>query len=171
MQDIIEVILPLLKLENIWIKHRYWQFYRAHLLCKGAINKFEELPQLDMNAPIPNLTVEFLLKDPMFHDWLVGFMEAECSFSISKNRAFWAITQKDNRLVLEAIKIYLGINSNIKIDRGVEILSIESVEEVQKIINFFNNPNKAKLIGYKKDQFNNWCKVLKNISRYKNIII
>jgi hypothetical protein len=77
----------------------------------------------------------------MFHDWLVDFCEAECSFTTNVNtgKAEFSITQTGNRLQMEAIPIYLG--GNIKVDkrgkRPNAVVYLGSVEGIQTVIDLF----------------------------------
>jgi hypothetical protein len=64
------------------------------------------MPDLDINSPVPNLTVDQILSNPDFHDYLVGFMEAELGLHNGDNRASWAITQSNAPELMEAIRIY-----------------------------------------------------------------
>ena len=46
---------------------------------------------------------------------------------------------------------------------------MSSVNDIQKVINFFSFENNYPLTGYKKDQSLNWLENLKNSDRYKNL--
>jgi hypothetical protein len=41
----------------------------------------------------------------------------------------------------------------------------------QNVINFLTTPGKARLIGYKRTQFIEWCKELKATKRFKKLDI
>nr|NP_150329.1 orf252 [Rhizophydium sp. 136]AAK84259.1 orf252 [Rhizophydium sp. 136] len=173
-KEIKNKILPIIDKDNLFTKHIYWQFKQAHILIENNIKLFDEKPLLDMDADIPNLTKERILQNPNFHNWLIGFFEAELAFYVSGNRAGWSVTQTNNPLVLEAIKEYMNVNAKILIDHrnGTnQRLSSESIKDVQKKINIISSSNKAKLLGYKKLQYNKWCFNLSNIPKYKNLNI
>jgi hypothetical protein len=121
-------------------------------------------------APIPNLKCK--ISNIHFHNWLVGFMEAELAFTLGNNRAGWSLCQSNALILMEAIKVYLGVTTSIypdSRDDTIFILRVESVAGVQRLIDFLNTPNSATLLGYKKLQYQNWCNELSKMPRYRNI--
>ena len=171
-KSISEIIQPLIKEVPLLTMHRHWQFIRADLINKNNILKFENIPKIDVNVPIPGLTVETILNGENFHNWLVGFIEAELAFTLGNNRAGWSLTQSNAPIFMEAIKKYLGVTTSIYPDLRDNtnlIIREESVTGVQRMIDFLNTPNCAILLGYKKLQYNNWCNELSKMPRYKNV--
>lgn len=176
-KQIIATIFPLINANNLLTKHRYWQFMRANDQQNKNIIKFKDIPYLDKNKDIPNQTVESILLDPMFHDWLVGFIEAEGSFSYGETPSF-RITQTNNYLVKQAInhilnldtKVYIGSRDTTE-SMTHHICSTSSVRGFQNVIDFLTTPGKARLIGFKRTQFIEWCHKLKVTNRFHTLDI
>lgn len=87
-----------------------------------------------------------------FHDWLIGFIEAEGSFFNFNNRVGFSISQTEtiNPLtlrpeLLHAIQLYLGFNYALTLDKdGSYHFSTESVAGIQRMIDVVTAPNHAK---------------------------
>jgi hypothetical protein len=102
---------------------------------------------MNFQACIPNLTIESILNHPNFHNWLIGFLEAELAFTIGENRAGWSLTQSYSPILMEAIKIYLKSSTQIYPDKRSSqnlILRDESVFGVQTMIDILNTPNRMR---------------------------
>uniref|UniRef100_UPI0010FC0253 LAGLIDADG endonuclease n=1 Tax=Spizellomyces sp. 'palustris' TaxID=117820 RepID=UPI0010FC0253 len=64
-EDIVEVIMPLIEPYTLYTRSRYWQFERARLLLEGAISKYAEMPIINIKAPVPYISVEKILSNPI----------------------------------------------------------------------------------------------------------
>ena len=121
-------------------------------------------------------TVESITNTSYFPAWLIGFIEAESSFSIYKPTndnsfiASFEISQTNNDIIILAIKKYLKLSQNITKDKTnnfkIKVSNIRSIENVIK----FMEKAPIKLLGYKKLQYNIWLKKLRKIPRYYNKI-
>jgi hypothetical protein len=121
--------------------------------------------------------IEEILALPYFDNWLVGFIEAEGSFSISiedngkRIRPYFYIDQKFDYHLMEAIRQRLSFNSKILLRREhMFCLSGKSKREIENVVSFLKTA-KVKLQGYKKIQFLLWLKELRKLDAYQHISI
>jgi len=127
----------------------------------------------------PNIfinTVESIINGPYFSAWLIGYIEAESSFSIYKpinDNSFIAsfeISQTNNNINIFAIKKYLKLSQNVRKDKTNNFrIKVSSVRSIENIIKFMKKAP-IKLLGYKKLQYLLWLKKLRVIPRYYNKI-
>lgn len=125
---------------------------------------------------IPVNTVNSILNTPYFSSWLVGFIEAESTFSIYKPKkslsqvASFEITQTNDKIIILAIKEYLNFTQNVTVDKTNNFkIKVSSIKSIDNIIKFLNKAP-VKLLGYKKSQYITWIEKLKSISRYSKKI-
>jgi hypothetical protein len=106
---------------------------------------------------------------PYFRNWLVGFIEAESSFSVrlAGNHSF-SISQVCGFNIMEAIKLYFSFPNMVRSislppplkapsKRGsgktLALLEVYSTESLSKLCTFLDNPNVQSLVGHKLDQY------------------
>ena len=100
--------------------------------------------------------------------WLIGFIEAEGSFFISKNKLkyihYFSICQQKDKQLLEGIKIILKINANIYYSKRDKCyyLKTKNKESIKYIINFVD----GYLKGVKSLEFKLWKRAFNN--KYNN---
>jgi hypothetical protein len=105
----------------------------------------------------------------------VGFTIAEGSFFLKTNGSyFYQIKQKglNNSEILKAICLTITGREAypMKADKADAYqLSLSSINDIQKVINFFSDPNNHSLLGYKLKQYEEWLQNLKGSKRYGNI--
>jgi hypothetical protein len=96
---------------------------------------------------------------PYFAEWLSGFIEAEGCFSIrnSNNHSF-SIGQNDDRYLLESIRNYFKIQSNVR--NSYKSFWVIETYRKSTFINLIEHFNKYPLLGEK----------LNSYSKFRNII-
>jgi len=94
-----------------------------------------------------------------FKEWLSGFIEAEGSFSIRKsNNHSFSIGQNDDRYLIEAIKNYFQIQSQVR-NSSTNFWSLETYRH-STLINLIKHLNEYPLLGEKSNSY----------LKFKNII-
>jgi len=178
-KDLINVILPLMKLYNLEFLtyKRAEQFALVTFILENNIIHWDSVPK-DSNLMakfIPKLVNDLINLD-FFSLWLVGFTMAEGSFGIKANgSAFYQIKQKgiNNYTIIKALCLLITGRESfpIKADSAdCYQLTLLSKNDIQKVVGFFSSPCNL-LLGYKLKQYNLWLIALKFSNRYKNIKI
>lgn len=175
-KDLKRIILPIFDKYSM-LTNKQYDYLRFR---DNIMNEVYLYDQLDLNIKIPSKSrnsVEDILSKEYFTSWLIGFIEAEGSFSIykpsdSKEKiAAFEISQTNGCEVIEAIRQYFFISANVYIDKtGNSRIKTVSIRGIENII-FLINSNRVKLLGYKRLQFILFLKELKTIDRYKKINI
>jgi hypothetical protein len=108
---------------------------------------------------------------PLTKDWLIGFAEAEGSFYITKKdkdryvHAF-GITQKKDRIVLEAIVKELNITTNIRDNlKGFSGFDVLDSVSLQKVKRYFTK----RLKGIKSLDFKIWAKSFRDKGKHDKL--
>jgi hypothetical protein len=122
-------------------------------------------------------SIDSIINTYYFPVWLVGFIEAECCFSIYKLNpnneylvASFDLAQKDGELIISAIHKYFSFSTAIYLDKNnCYKLKVTGVRSIENIIKFLNN-NDIKLLGNKRLQYLNWIEQLCTIPRYSEKI-
>jgi hypothetical protein len=117
-----------------------------------------------------------------FDNWIVGFTEAEGSFYFVKDpiehynlRAEFRLSQarsEDNFILLDLIRNRLKLKRDVCLTSNSKhhyYIVATSIDTIQNIIQFFNNPKLVKLKGLKYLKYKLWLKGIKSIIRYKNL--
>ena len=119
------------------------------------------------NASLPLTNVESI-NNVMAKSWLIGFIEAEGSFYLTKKDSIrivhgFGLTQKLDKIVLESIRIMLHINSNVRYKELYNhyILDTTNSRNVENIIEYFKNTMK----GVKSLEYRIWSR---SYSKHKN---
>nr|BCB25094.1 hypothetical protein [Zygosaccharomyces siamensis] len=123
------------------------------------------------------------IENIMTKSWLIGFIEAEGSFFITKKTAnrfihSFCITQKLDYIVLYSIKLLLNINNNIQNSHHIYMkgevacrfnfykLETTNSKNIEYIMNYFRYSNyTSKFLGMKSFEFNIW---MRSYYKYKN---
>lgn len=123
--------------------------------------------------------VSEILSVKYFESWLIGFIEAEGCFSVYNSSsikenviASFSISQIDSLEIIEAIRIFLKLKSNIHINsisNSVEIKT-ESKRGIENVVKYLGQ-NRVKLLGHKRLQFLLLLKTIRGTKRYSNIKI
>lgn len=110
------------------------------------------------NLPLTNVSS---INNVMSNSWLVGFIEAEGSFYLSKKTSTrmvhaFGLTQKLDKVVLEAIAIKLHIKTQVryKVYHNYYILDTTNSRAIENIISFFKNTMK----GVKSLEYRIWAR-------------
>jgi hypothetical protein len=168
---LISVILPIFD-KYSFFSNKQFDYLRFREALLNGKKYYEEL---DTNYIRPSLSlnsVDFIIDASYFPAWLVGFIEAEGSFSVYKPTldnsmvAGFEISQTDGENLILAIRKYLSLSPNVYRDQTNSFrIKVSSVRSVENIIKFMKNAP-VKLIGYKKLQYLLWLKELRQITRY-----
>lgn len=158
------------KLVPIFIKYplltrKFYQFEYWKTILEKRINK-EKLDKNKLKNPYKltennEKTIEQIVSLPYFKIWLVGFIQGDGSFYNRKdgNRIIpeFNIAQKYDKIILEAIRLQLGIKSKILVRKcgTIYVLQTKSKKSIKTIYGFFHN-SEIQLMSYHLERFNNW---------------
>jgi hypothetical protein len=165
-----EIILPIFdKYPMLSSKQFDYIRFKSHLLSGVIYSK----DLLHYNRPkLPINSMKNMINSYYFPAWLVGFIEAESSFSIYKPSkdsslvASFEITQTNGEILMLAICTYLKLSGKIGKDFTNNFkIKVSSIRNIENIIKFMNKAP-IKLLGYKKTQYLLWLKNLRTIPRY-----
>jgi hypothetical protein len=173
-KDLVTVIIPLIKLYNLEFLtgNRAKQYALLTYILENNIVHWEDVK---FTPSIPVFSIDHLVNLDFFADWIVGFTMAEGSFGFkATGAAFYQIKQKgiENYNIIKAICLSVAGREAkpTKADSAdCYQLTLTSIIDVQKVVNFFSSPNNHPLYGYKLEQYNIWLFALKRSSRYKSI--
>lgn len=122
-------------------------------------------PGIDYISPIwSKIKSEYCIKEIINKEWLVGFIEAEGSFYISKNQfkyvQYFGICKKNDKHLLEGIKIILNIRAGIYYSERDKCyyLQTKSKKSIEFIINYID----GYLKGVKSLEFKLWKRAFNN---------
>jgi hypothetical protein len=112
------------------------------------------------NRILPLTDVNYI-KNIMTKSWLIGFIEAEGSFYLTNKSSTrivhgFGLTQKLDKIVLESIRILLGIKTNVLYKELYNhyILDNTDFRAIENIINYFKNTMK----GVKSLEYRIWSR-------------
>jgi Kef-type K+ transport system membrane component KefB len=99
-------------------------------------------------SPINNENID----DNYFKEWLSGFMEAEGCFSLrNNNNHSFSIAQKKDKYLIEYIKNYFNIKSNVRCIKE-DIWVVETYRKLS-LLNIIQHCNEFPLLGQKNISF------------------
>lgn len=157
-----EIIIPIFKKYNLLTSKEYnfLLFEECFLIyINNDLILSEKIKQIKLKKekiiPINYIASNLLIyKDNIVNvftkSWLIGFVEAEGSFYITKkdnNRLVhgFGITQKKDKIVLDCIKLILKINSNVLYNKyGFFTLNALDKKSLKFIKNFFFKTMKSR---------------------------
>jgi hypothetical protein len=165
-----EIIIPIFDKYPFLTNKQYDYIRFRTALFSNIIYSKDLLPYVRSEIPINS--VESVLNTPYFSPWLIGFIEAESSFSIYKpinDSSFVAsfeITQTNAKIILLAIKEFLSLTQNVRKDITNNFrIKVSNIRGIENVIKFMKR-GPLKLQGYKKLQYNIWLNKLRKIPRY-----
>jgi len=158
------------------LSNKQYDYLRFKDALLSGIIYSDDLPKYT-RSDVPINSIESIINTSYFSAWLVGFIEAEGSFSTYKlNKdddyliASFDIAQKDGDILISAIHKYLSFTTKIYLDKTncsrLKVTGIRSIENVIKFLQYAP----VKLLGNKKLQYLLWIKQLRKISRYSEKI-
>lgn len=176
MDQLISVIIPIFDtypcLSRKFFQYQVW---KDTLLQRKQGQILLVRPEYAKDIAYSLKPMEEILSLSYFDNWLVGFIEAEGSFSISiedngkRIRPYFYIDQKFDYHLMEAIRQRLSFNSKVLLRREhMYYLSGKSKREIENVITFLKR-SKIKLQGHKKIQFLLWIKEIKKLDTFKHI--
>lgn len=124
------------------------------IYLKERANKYDELDNIIKSQPFKKV-----LEDEYFKMWLAGFIEAEGSFNIRKNKNHsFSISQKLEGPLFQTIKSTLNISNKLRVIKGdCYLLEVYKLETLLHIYSFLD---KYPLLGEKKESYDKFYKVL-----------
>ena len=168
-------IIPIFDKYTMFSNKQYDYLRFKSALLSGIIYS-QDLPEYTRSSE-PLNSIESIMDKSYFPAWLVGFIEAEGSFSVYKLKkdgdsliASFDIAQKDGDILTSAIRKYLSFTTAIYLDKtNCSKLKVGSVRSVENVIKFLHNAP-VKLMGNKRLQYLLWIKQLRTIPRYSEKI-
>ena len=168
-------IIPIFDKYTMFSNKQYDYLRFKSALLSGIIYS-QDLPEYTRSSE-PLNSIESIMDKSYFPAWLVGFIEAEGSFSVYKLKkdgdsliASFDIAQKDGDILTSAIRKYLSFTTAIYLDKtNCSKLKVGSVRSVEKVIKFLHKAP-VKLMGNKRLQYLLWIKQLRTIPRYSEKI-
>lgn len=157
--DLQEIIFPLLKHHNIFFLtyNRRAQFDRAMYIFTKDIKLYDDLRETDLIPTLFKLPENALqyLNLPFFRNWVIGFTNSEGSFFIKKNHdGCFQLKQRIHLDLFESFKLLFDTKRTLSIDKNKDIqFSVSSVNDIQKVIQFFSFSGLHPLIGLKSIQY------------------
>ena len=173
--DLQEIIFPLLKHHNIFFLtyNRRAQFDRAMYIFTKDIKLYEDIRETDLIPTLFKLPENALqyLNLPFFRNWVIGFTNSEGSFFIKKNHdGCFQLKQRIHLDLFESFKLLFDTKRTLSIDKNKDIqFSVSSVNDIQKVIQFFSFSGLHPLIGLKSIQYLKWLEDLQKSYRYRNL--
>jgi hypothetical protein len=125
---------------------------KAYLIDRN--NKYKNQSQL-----IASMNYLECVSRSYYKEWLSGFIEAEGCFCVRENgNHSFSIGQKDDLYLIESIKNYFGVSTNVRIiDDNFFLLEFYKKNSlVEMLIHFKSHP----LLGDKKDSYSKFLKAL-----------
>ncbi len=119
-----------------------------------------------------DLTIMPIENLPITKFWIIGFVEAEGSFYITlkeKTRLAhgFGITQKKDKIVLEAIKTHIGITSTVKYNRkGFYYMDVYDTNSLKLIKEYFFGTMK----GIKSLDYRIWARSFRDKGKYEDML-
>lgn len=168
---LIDFVLPIFDKYPLFSNKQY-DYLRLRNVIRSNLVLYEDIPQYTRPSESLN-TIESILNAPYFSAWLIGFIEAESSFSLYKLKkdsdyfvASFEISQTNGKILMEAIRKFLFLKPNLSLEKTNNFkLKVTSVRSIENVIKFINKAP-VKLLGNKKLQYLLWIKQLRTIPRY-----
>lgn len=179
--DLQDIFLLLLEYHNIYFltETRCKQYNKAAYILKNNLTNINQiLEDKDiLNAILFFDNKEITLLDiktiDFLNNWLIGFIIADGGFFLKNNKskdACFEITQKENDILLEGIKLFFDTKVKMYKEKGLyNHFVVTSKKDIQTIINFISFSGNHLLLGYKLISYNKWIESLKSHLRYKNL--
>lgn len=170
------IIIPILDKYPLLSNKQYDYLRFKEVLLSDTIITTDLIKYVRPKEIIKNSDKFEYINTNYFQAWLIGFIEAESSFttykpSLSSSKvASFEISQTNGYDLIEAIKFYLSLTSKIYTDKTDNSnLKVTSIRQIENIIKFIQKAP-VKLMGYKKLQYLLFIKELRQIPRYSNKI-
>lgn len=168
---LINKVLPIFDRYPLFSNKQYDYLRLKNVILSKAI-LYESIP-IYTRPTLPYNSIESIINTPYFSAWLIGFIEAEGCFSVSKLStssdyfvASFYISQTNEEILILAIRKYLSLRPKISKDKTISFkLKVSSVRSIGNVIKFIDKAP-VKLLGYKKIQYILWIKKLRAIPRY-----
>lgn len=174
--DLQEIFFPLLKYHNIFFltSIRNKQYNKALYVLNNNISKYSDIDYKHNQNNNINLSPQELLNLHFYKNWLVGFVMADGSFLVKKNKDIcficFNIKQRIEKNLFKSFQLLFDSKNKIHIEKDKYMLfMISSKYHIQLVINFFSFEGNYPLQGYKAESYYNWINNLKNSSKYKDL--
>ncbi len=174
-----DLIIPIFDEYNMLTsKHYDNPNFRTCLLQNYVYS--DTLPAYIRPSVTPINKVEDILSLPYFDNWLVGFIEAEATFSTfqptgdSNKTALFGVCQTNGLQIITAIKVRLNLKTNPYLDTAGNthsyVINTTSKHGVQNVISFLKD-TPVKLKGYKREQYLKWLHEMRTNNKYRSLNI
>ena len=171
--DLVRVIVPIFDKYSMLTSKQYDYLHFRKCLLNNVLY-YANVPQYIRPSNTPFTEVKDILYQPYFDCWLVGLMEAECSFSTYPVTgepfltSSFEISQSYALQIMVAIKQRFGLVANPFLQDNNYKLKTTSTRGIQNVINFLKQ-TPAKLKGYKRAQYLAWLHSLRNNPKYRKL--
>lgn len=165
-----EILIPLIIFHKLKFLtyNRSIQYEKLINILKNNILKFEQIEKEIPYTPQTNTTLKNVLN---INSWQIGFIMAEGSFNIKKDKSFnFSIKQeKKNIILFEYIaKNIIGSTTKINDYKGYIQINISSKKDIKNKIKIIEN--NISLKGLKLIQYTDWKNKKRNSERYKDCL-
>lgn len=165
------IIIPIMDKYPL-LTNKYYDYLHLKNCINNNIIYSDILPEYKRPKINNYLSVNQILNTEYFPIWLIGFIEAEGCFSIYESNnntvASFEISQTNEYNIIEAIRIYFKITSNVYIDKTNSCrIKTTSYKSLQNILNILNK-TPIKFQGNKKIQYLIFLKKLRQISKFNH---
>lgn len=166
--DLKNLIIPIFDKYPMFSNKQYDYLIFRDSLISGIIYSQDLVKYTISNEPINR--INYIISSNHFPVWLVGYIEANCCFSLFLDNdylvACFSIEQKDDDILIYAIREYLSFSNTIYLDKlNCSKLKVTEIRCIKNVIKFLKNAPQN-LLGYKKLQYILWKKQLYKINRY-----
>lgn len=145
-------------------RHEFQRFKQALEIATNPTIK-----QKDKITLINKLKHEMVVKPPITKSWVVGFVEANGNFYITRKSLVhgFAISQKKDKDVLERIVEELGIKADVRWNKkGFYVLDTTNSSNIKTIKNYFFNTMKSR----KSLVYRIWARTLKHKGKHERLL-
>lgn len=187
-----ELLLPLMVHHNLFFltATRRQQFNKLMYAIANGITRYADMPgtypESALQPALPTTAAGYANLH-FFNFWLIGFTVAEGSFLVKANgEACFQLKQRPHPVLFAAFQLVFKTRRKITVEfaanangassnNGVRVaeyhqFAISSKNDVQTVVNFFNDPaHNPYLMGAKRKKYYAWLAYLQQSKQYQNV--